>query len=153
MGAIASDSPPFAVLESFLDDFCEVITCDGVGVAVNGKYALRGATTDQTEFVNLIRFLNQTSPSSVYVTHELQARYEPAQAFVERVEGLLAVPISRSPRDYLVFFRKEVARTVNWAGDPAKPMTTGPLGDRLTPRKSFELWRETVRGQSAHWTA
>ena len=35
MGAIASDSPPFDVLASFLDDFCEVISCDGVGVAVN----------------------------------------------------------------------------------------------------------------------
>src|SRR5262249_4334489 len=95
MGANTSDSPPLQVPGSFLDDCCEVIACDGVGVAVNGKYALRGAAPDQAEFVNLIRFLNQTSPSSVYVTHELHARYEPAQAFVDRVAGLLAVPISR----------------------------------------------------------
>jgi two-component sensor histidine kinase/CheY-like chemotaxis protein len=42
---------------------------------------------------------------------------------------------------------------VNWAGDPSKPVTSGPLGDRLTPRRSFELWRETVRGQSSSWLA
>lgn len=152
LGAIASDSPPFDVLSSFLDDFCEVISCDGVGVAVNGKYALRGSTPNEDEFVTLIRFLNQTTPSQVYETHELQTRFETAAPYVDRVAGVLAVPISRSPRDYLVFFRKEFARTVNWAGDPAKPMTSGPLGDRLTPRKSFELWKETVRGQSAPWT-
>jgi light-regulated signal transduction histidine kinase (bacteriophytochrome)/CheY-like chemotaxis protein len=152
MGAIASDSPPFDVLASFLDDFCEVISCDGVGVAVNGKYALRGSAPDEAQFTTLIRFLNQTSPSQVYASHQLQERFEPAEAYFDRAAGVLAVPISRSPRDYLVFFRKEVARTVNWAGDPTKPMTSGPLGDRLTPRKSFELWKETVRGQSARWT-
>jgi len=139
MGAIASDSPPFDVLASFLDDFCEVISCDGVGVTVNGKYALRGAVPDEAQFVSLIRFLNQTSPSQVYASHDLQERYEPAKTYANSVAGVLAVPISRTPRDYLVFFRKEAAKTVNWAGDPSKPMTSGPLGDRLTPRKSFEL--------------
>lgn len=152
MGAIASDAPPFDVLESYLDDFCEVISCDGVGVAVNGRYALRGATPGEADFVDLVRFLNQVSPSRVYQTHALAEMHEPARAFVDKAAGLLAVPISRSPRDYLVFFRREVARTVSWAGDPNKPVTAGPLGDRLTPRKSFELWRETVRGQSAAWT-
>jgi two-component sensor histidine kinase/ActR/RegA family two-component response regulator len=44
-----------------------------------------------------------------------------------------------------------MARTVNWAGDPNKPVTVGPLGARLTPPKSFELWRETVQGQSIPW--
>jgi light-regulated signal transduction histidine kinase (bacteriophytochrome) len=153
MGAIASDSPPFDVLTSFLDDFCEVVSCDGVGVAVNGKYALRGVAPDEAQFTTLIRFLNQASPSQIYETHELQERFDPAKAYVDKVAGVLAVPISRSPRDYLIFFRREVARTVNWAGDPAKSMHSGPLGDRLTPRKSFELWQQTVRGQSAHWTA
>lgn len=152
MGAIVSDSPPFDVLVSFLDDFCEVISCDGVGVAVNGKYALRGSAPDEAQFTALIRFLNQASPSQIYGTHELQKRFEPAAAYADQAAGVLAVPISRSPRDYLVFFRKEAARTVNWAGDPSKPMSAGPLGDRLTPRKSFELWRETVRGQSVRWT-
>src|SRR6185437_6541699 len=39
-----------------------------------------------------------------------------------------------------------------WAGDPDKSYSSGPLGPRLTPRKSFELWQDVVRGQSAPWT-
>jgi two-component sensor histidine kinase len=50
-----------------------------------------------------------------------------------------------------VFFREEVARYVSWAGDPNKSATVGPLGDRLTPRKSFQLWKEAVQGQSLPW--
>jgi light-regulated signal transduction histidine kinase (bacteriophytochrome) len=66
---------------------------------------------------------------------------------------MMVVPLSRPARDYLIFFRREISRSMNWAGDPSKPVTSGPFGDRLTPRKSFELWRETVRGQSSHWLA
>ena len=47
--------------------------------------------------------------------------------------------IKRVPRDCLIFFRREVLRSVNWAGDPNKSYQEGPLGARLTPRKSFEL--------------
>jgi light-regulated signal transduction histidine kinase (bacteriophytochrome)/CheY-like chemotaxis protein len=65
---------------------------------------------------------------------------------------MMAVPLSRAPRDYLIFFRKEEAKTLVWGGKPEKLTKVGPLGDRLTPRKSFEAWEETVRGQSRPWT-
>ena len=51
-----------------------------------------------------------------------------------------------------MFFRRELARTVTWAGEPAKTEMHGPNGVRLTPRKSFEAWREIVRNQSERWS-
>ena len=83
---------------------------------------------------------------------DLGNTYAPARDFTERAAGIIVIPISRSPRDYIVFFRHEIARTVMWAGDPTKPVEAGPNGVRLTPRKSFEAWREIVRGHSAPWT-
>ena len=71
--------------------------------------------------------------------------------YADRAAGMLVIPISRAPRDYLVFFRKELVRTVVWAGDPAKAAEPGAT--RLHPRRSFEAWRETVRGKCAPWTA
>ena len=66
--------------------------------------------------------------------------------------GLLSLPISRGPRDYIVLFRREQVQQVTWAGDPAKPAQPGPNGLRLTPRKSFAAWQQTVEGRSADWT-
>ena len=43
-------------------------------------------------------------------------------------------------------------QTIEWAGNPDKSYATGPLGDRLTPRKSFAIWKETVRHQAQPWT-
>jgi PAS domain S-box-containing protein len=45
-----------------------------------------------------------------------------------------------------------VIQTVNWSGNPNKPvevMTDGSL--QLSPRKSFDLWQETVRGCALPW--
>jgi len=38
-------------------------------------------------------------------------------------------------------------------GDPTKVLEFGPNGERLTPRKSFEVWKQEVRGRAAPWTA
>jgi signal transduction histidine kinase len=43
--------------------------------------------------------------------------------------------------------------TVSWAGEPTKTKAYGPLGDRLSPRKSFAAWTETVKGRSRPWGA
>ena len=87
----------------------------------------------------------------MFVTDHLIGGYPEAEGFLDRAAGLMAMPISRTPRDYLVMFRREVAQSVLWAGNPEKPAELGPNGIRLTPRKSFTAWRETVRGRCAPW--
>jgi two-component sensor histidine kinase len=66
---------------------------------------------------------------------------------------MLAIPISRTPRDYVVLFRSEMVRSVRWGGDPHKPVEYGPNGPRLTPRESFEEWKELVEGRAKAFTA
>ncbi|MET0533050.1 MAG: HWE histidine kinase domain-containing protein [Steroidobacter sp.] len=139
-------------IPAHLEDLADLIACDGVGLALNGQITLHGMTPDQRQFASLIEHIRESVASENYSTNEIRAMYPAAAEFQERAAGMLVMPLSRMPRDYLVFFRREVARTVNWAGDPTKPMSVGPLGSRLTPRKSFELWRETVTGQALPWT-
>ena len=65
--------------------------------------------------------------------------------------GVLAVKLSTSRPDYLMWFRKEQLLTVTWAGDPYEPV----LGDdplQLSPRRSFEAWSEIVRGTALPWS-
>ncbi len=112
---------------------------------------MKGLTPNEQQFAALVAYLQRKDISEIYARHDIGAEYPDGRAFAERAAGMLVVPLSRPAGDYLVFFRKEVARAVNWAGDPSKPVTVGPLGARLTPRKSFELWKETVSGQAQHW--
>lgn len=63
--------------------------------------------------------------------------------------GLLAVSVSQIHSDVLMWFRPQVVRTVNWAGEPAKAVE---IGQRLHPRQSFALWKEQVRLRALPWT-
>lgn len=140
-------------INTHLDDIADLLACDGIGLSLDGEVTLHGMTPDTRQFAGLIEHIRASvATTGNYATNEIRATYPAGASFQERAAGMLVMPLSRLPRDYLVFFRREVARTVNWAGDPHKPVTAGPLGDRLTPRKSFELWRETVMGQSVPWS-
>ena len=64
---------------------------------------------------------------------------------------MLAVKLSATQPDYLVWLRKEQLQSYTWAGDPTKPIIDNdPL--KLSPRRSFAAWSEIVRGTSAPWT-
>ncbi|WP_428307230.1 ATP-binding protein [Lacipirellula sp.] len=66
--------------------------------------------------------------------------------------GVLAVNIGRNRAHQLLWFRPEHVRTVDWAGDPRKTALSQETPDRLSPRGSFALWRETVKGTCEPWT-
>lgn len=148
---MASEATRFDSIVNHLDEIADLLSCDGIGVWTADKGTLHGQAPTREQFAGLIAHLGARELGDIHASHEIAAEYPEGKAFAERAAGMLVVPLSRPARDFLVFFRKEVARTVNWAGDPNKPIAVGPLGARLTPRKSFELWRETVSGQSIPW--
>lgn len=139
-------------LNARLPELRMLLPCDGVGFWIDGIWHGQGAVPPAREIAGIARFLVEAAARNVFATNELPHRYLPAEKFRTEVSGVLAVPLSRVPRDYLMFFRREVVQTVKWAGDPDKPVTAGPRGDRLTPRKSFAVWEDLVRGQSLPWS-
>jgi light-regulated signal transduction histidine kinase (bacteriophytochrome) len=129
-----------------------VVPHDGSSAYVDGVYRTRGYAPTEDEFKALIPALNSGSTSRVFASKELATRIPAAQVFIDRVVGGMVIPVSRRPRDYFVLWRRELPQTVVWAGNPEKPVEYGPHGARLTPRKSFEAWQQSVHGQSAEWT-
>lgn len=152
MVRLSSGSDLIDSFEIVADELAQIVSSDGVAVFSEGRYTSRGSAPTFEEFKPLARFLNTTPTGKVFATENLAAIYPMADVIADRVAGLVAVPISRTPRDYIVFFRHEVARSVRWAGDPSKPVEPGPNGIRLTPRKSFEAWTEIVRNTCASWS-
>ncbi|GLK78638.1 HWE histidine kinase domain-containing protein [Methylopila turkensis] len=139
-------------LRESLDDIRQLMPCDGVGLWFGGAWLSIGAAPPATFAPPLAQFVGGVAEGRVFATHALGQLLPEAEEDCPSVAGMLAVPLSQRPRDYLFFFRKEIVQTLDWAGNPEKVYATGPLGDRLTPRKSFAIWKETVRGQSRPWS-
>jgi len=152
MSRVAAGGSLLEAFEDFSESIGRVIPFDGIIGWVDGRFVSHGSTPSEAQFSELARFLNTAGASTVWSTDTIDAVYAPAAEWADRAAGLLALPVSRSPRDYIVLFRREQLREVNWAGNPEKAIELGPNGPRLTPRKSFEIWKEERRGQSRPWT-
>lgn len=153
LSAVASDETLLKDPDWLADILTHTIPADGVGVWINGSYAFSGITPSTELFRRIVRALNGTVAGKVFATDELSSLVDVSAEDAAVVAGLLAIPISRSPRDYVVLFRSEMIRSVRWAGDPHKPVEFGPNGPRLTPRASFAEWKELVEGRSKPFTA
>ncbi|WP_417309529.1 HWE histidine kinase domain-containing protein [Devosia sp.] len=140
------------LLHDNLADLGLLLPNDGFGIYVDGEWTGHGSTPDAGDIAELANFVSTVADGRIWATHKLTSQMPEAERYHERVSGLMAVPLSQTPRDYLFYFRKEMVQTLEWAGNPDKSYTTGPLGDRLTPRKSFAIWKETVRRQAQPWT-
>ena len=153
LGAVASDETLLNDPDWLSSILTSAIPADGVGVWINGNYSFSGLTPDTGQFARIIQALNTTAAGRAYATEQINALVPGITERKCNVAGMLAIPISRTPRDYVVLFRAELIRSVRWAGDPHKPVSYGPNGPRLTPRESFEEWKETVVGRSLPFTS
>ncbi|MGY2081664.1 SpoIIE family protein phosphatase [Modestobacter sp. SYSU DS0657] len=66
--------------------------------------------------------------------------------------GVLALPLPEG--QYVIWTRAEQVHSVDWGGDPHNKAIAERQGDtvRLSPRKSFDRWREVVRNRSEPWS-
>ena len=127
-----------------------LIAAPGVAVVAEGAVETQGLALDPARLAALLEWLGARMSDGVYATDRL--REASGLDLGDGVAGLLALAISRDPQDYVLWLLPEQVRDVRWAGDPDKPVLSGPNGDRLTPRKSFESWTQTVRGRSRPWS-
>ncbi len=152
MMSLSSGADLASGFRSIAGEIGKVIPYDGIGLYLSGEYVTIGNTPSEEDFQTIVRFLNTAAASRVYATDNLVARLPSIAHAVDSSAGILAIPISRLPRDYIVLFRTEVVQQVTWAGNPHKPVDVGSYGARLTPRKSFEVWKEDVANRSASWS-
>ncbi|ATE64987.1 HWE histidine kinase domain-containing protein [Rhizorhabdus dicambivorans] len=153
MAVVAQDADLLHNPEWIGETISAAVPNDGVGVYLDGKVSLSGMAPDEAQFRALVRDLSSGAASQIVITDCIARIHAPAAAYAERAAGMLAVPISRKPRDYVVLFRGEKIRSVRWAGDPQKAMEEDANGVRLSPRKSFDAWRQLVQGVSEPFTS
>lgn len=136
-----------------LDQIAAFVPCDGAGVWIDGIWRTWRSTPTAAEVKALVTNAEAMRSRSIVATHNLPTLHPPAERWSCAARGLLAVPLSHTSSDWLLFFRREAAQVVEWAGNPSKPVLSGGTGGRLSPRASFAAWKEEVRGQSLPWTS
>ena len=144
-----------SLTDSLLDvssDLAQIIPHDGLGIYNDGTLYTTGVVPTEPDFLALIAALDGDTGHDIIVTDQVSAMFRVPDSLKEVCAGLIAIPISRRPRDYVILFRQPVLAEQKWAGNPEKPVSVGPNGIRLTPRESFEAWSTIVKDRSEPWS-
>jgi two-component system, chemotaxis family, sensor kinase Cph1 len=134
------------------------IEATGVAVSEHGQWSVSGLTPNDVQLDALAQWLAMRLESSsrdewVLALDDLPRQFPEAASWAGVASGVLAISVSqRLHGNWVIWFRPEQKQTFNWGGNPyEKAVSTSVHGDRLSPRKSFEIWQETVSCRSTPW--
>ena len=135
------------------DALSPLIHCDGIATHFKGRLSLSGSTPPASDVEAISKLINLLPPSQLFVNDHIAGLREKSITHTEQAAGVLGIPFSHGHGDYLMLFRRERIRDVKWAGEPTKVETQGDNIPRLSPRKSFAAYTESIRGRSRPFTA
>ncbi|WP_017905509.1 ATP-binding protein [Pseudomonas asplenii] len=128
---------------------------DAGGVAIiEGKQLHCHGKCPQPQEIRALHQWLQASGEPVFASHHLSSVYPPAAAYQQVASGVLAMSLPKPVENGVLWFRPEVKESINWSGNPRKPLDleNTETGLRLRPRTSFEIWKVEMAGISTKWS-
>lgn len=150
---MAAAPNPLLGLVTSSPNLLDLIPAGGAAAVTGDKFQTVGITPGYDEVMAILQSLRELKAPSTFVTRSLKNHFSVSRQLKVTASGMIVLHIPREPASYVLFFRPEVAQTVRWGGDPNKPVQMSDDGFRLSPRKSFQVWQETVEGTALPWTA
>jgi light-regulated signal transduction histidine kinase (bacteriophytochrome) len=141
-------------LASVFPELLRFARATGVAVVVDDRVLSFGDAPDDKHVLELVDWLAVHDHGDIYHTDKLSAEWPEARKMIRNASGLLAMPISRIHKHYLLWFRPEFVHTIEWAGNPHDKLVQAAAAGapmQLSPRTSFAAWRETIHGASVPW--
>lgn len=126
----------------------DLIKANGVAIVLNKEIYKTGTVPSDGKLQSLVQWLERGA-EQVFECDDLPSRF--GEDIGPMACGLLAIKVPAATNLWIMWFRAAITKEVKWAGDPYTPKTSTPFGERLFPRTSFELWKETKEGRSAPW--
>ncbi|MFM6156395.1 MAG: cyanobacterial phytochrome A, partial [Sphaerospermopsis kisseleviana] len=129
-----------------------LVNAQGAVVCFDNEYISIGKTPNQKDIEKLVAWINESLQEPIFYTTNLSKFYPQAEKLANVASGLMVISISRTQKNYIIWFRPEVLQTVDWAGNPYESLEI--IKDESiqpSPRKSFAIWREIVELKSLPW--
>ncbi|HEY0060613.1 MAG TPA: ATP-binding protein [Telluria sp.] len=138
-------------ISSVFPQLLQFARAGGAAILFDDRLLTYGDAPGEDDIRALVGWLDLNFQGDLFHTDHLGAVYPAGAALTANASGVLAMPISRIHKHYLLWFRPEKVHTIDWAGNPYDKPAGGSPSAQLSPRLSFSAWRETIHGTSAPW--
>ena len=151
--AARTGAPLDKLVADAADRILALTRSEGLVLEVGGWRMPAGRVPAELPPLDALEQIADTDGDGVALTDHLAAELPPGAA-TPGVAGAARLSLSEDGADRLVLLRAPFEETINWAGRPEKIALSEAEGRvRLSPRLSFELWREERRDRSRPFDA
>ena len=141
---------------ALLDDpreLLRMVGASGAALVYDGEVLTVGDVPSTDAVRSLARWVaSQSTDGGVFACASIARDVPELAPLAATATGVLAVEISKPDGEYLLWLRGEQMHEVRWAGNPHKPALPGNDPRDLSPRRSFAVWTEMVRGTARPWS-
>lgn len=124
----------------------------GAALLLDNTCILMGETPPEEQVKKLGEWVSTQESRELFVSDCIADDIPLAESFADTASGMLAVTLSQVHRFQILWFRPEILRTVQWAGEPQAAVKTPDRALQISPRDSFASWSQLVRRHSEPWT-
>ncbi|MGI4741053.1 MAG: ATP-binding protein [Janthinobacterium lividum] len=129
----------------------DVFDCGGAAIIFENEVVTLGNTPTEPQLRELVAWLQAHGGPDMFQT-DSYARLNPAgHALRATASGILAIALAQEAGDYILWFRPELLHTVTWAGKHEKVQTMEDGQLFMSPRQSFESWKQEVANTATPW--
>jgi len=129
----------------------QLLNADAVIINYNNEYYTEGELPGLEQIKDLLDWLKKENGAQNFNTHTLHKHYADAVSFADTISGVVYLPLGDNNKNCIVWTRGEVQKNIDWAGNPSKGIQTNVVNLMLSPRKSFEIWKQAVKYTSVEW--
>lgn len=131
-----------------------LLESDSFIIAYNDTIYNLGNTLEQTILKKLIKELEQlTKQSDYFISNNISEDINWLKTYSKDISGVMYFRISKKSNESVLWIRKEKIDTKIWGGNLDKINIGKETNSRLSPRKSFEKWSQSVKHTAIKWEA
>jgi light-regulated signal transduction histidine kinase (bacteriophytochrome) len=145
----------FYTISKILPEILSLTHASGLAICYEEAILTQGNTPKQEDILIILKWLDKIQKKDIYFTNKLSEVLPQAKNYVAIASGILAIRISPNSSNFVIWFAPEVLQEVKWGGNPEEKLVVNTTdgSQRLSPRKSFEIWKQTIKNQSMPWTS
>lgn len=128
---------------------------DGLVIVSDDQMVTEGIVPKNEVIDQIVQWSLENTEEGIYINRSFLKEYGDDFELTEDTAGIIIYFIERSKKEILIWFRKEFDEHISWAGNPEKKIGVfsqdGQEKQIVSPRTSFEIFTENIKGHSKRW--
>lgn len=135
-----------------IQEICQYPEADGLAIIVDDEILTTGIVPIEEHLLKIRDWIKSEVKDNFFSSNEFRNKYFPE---INNAAGMTMAYLDNSKKELLIWFRKELHEDIFWAGNPEKTFESvtenGQEKMMVSPRKSFAIYKESIKGKSAPW--